>query len=257
MIFYFGKLATRIFGPLGLVLLLMTIALWLYRGRALGRWALALGILILWPLSTPFVSQSLLRGLENQVPGYTVENAPQAQAVIVLGGFMHTANAAHPHGEFNEAADRLMQAFRLYRAGKAPLILVSGGDVPMFGKGIQTESESARSILEEWGVPESAILVETRSKDTEENARFSRELLAPKGIHRVLLVTSASHMPRAFASFRKLGLDVLPCPTDYLTGWPTGDLPFQFLPEPDALNDSARALREYIGLLVYRLRGWA
>jgi uncharacterized SAM-binding protein YcdF (DUF218 family) len=177
--------------------------------------------------------------------------------VIVLGGFMRTANAAHPRGEFNDAADRLMQAFRLYKAGKAPLILVSGGDVPMFGKGIQTESESARSILEEWGVPESAILVETRSKDTEENAFFSRELLAQRGIHRALLVTSASHMPRAFATFRKLGLDVLPSPADYSTGWPAGDLPFQFLPGPDALNDSARALREYVGLLVYRIRGWA
>jgi uncharacterized SAM-binding protein YcdF (DUF218 family) len=257
MIFYFGKLAALVFGPLGLTLILLLIALWFYRGRAIGRWTLAFAFLILWSLSTRFISQSLLRGLENQIPGYTVETAPQAPVVIVLGGFMRTANAAHPRGEFNDAADRLMQAFRLYKAGKAPLILVSGGDVPMFGKGIQTESESARSILEEWGVPESAILVETRSKDTEENAFFSRELLAQRGIHRALLVTSASHMPRAFATFRKLGLDVLPSPADYSTGWPAGDLPFQFLPGPDALNDSARALREYVGLLVYRIRGWA
>ncbi len=257
MLFYFGKLAALVFGPLGLSLILLLIAFWFYRVRALGRWALGLAILILWSLSTRFVSQSLLGGLENRFAGNTVENAPQAPAIVVLGGFMHTANAAHPRGEFTEAADRLMQGFRLYRAGKAPLILVTGGEVPMFGSGVQTEAEAARSILEEWGVPESAILIETRSKNTEENARFSRDVLAQRGIHRVLLVTSASHMPRALGCFRKIGFDVSPSPADYLTGWPKADLPFQFLPEPDALNNSAIALREYVGLFVYRIRGWA
>lgn len=257
MFFYFGKLAVLIFGPLGTVLILLLAALLLYRRPRLGRVILACGIVILWALSTDVVSQSLLRGLEYRVPGYTLENAPQEPVIIVLGGFMRSPSPAHKRGEFTEAGDRLMQGFRLYRAGKAPLILVSGGQVPMFGKSIMTESEAARSILEEWGVPESAILIETRSKNTAENARFSCELLAGRGIHRALLVTSASHMPRAAGVFRKAGLEVSPAPTDYLTGWPQPDLAFRLLPGPDALNNSAVALREYAGLLVYRLRGWA
>lgn len=258
MIFYFGKIAVLMFGPLGIVLLLLLIALLFFRRRPLaGRATLAAAIVILWAFSTHAVSQWLLRGLENQVPGYTVETAPMEPAIIVLGGFLHTPGGVRRRGEFMEASDRLLQGFRLYRAGKAPLILISGGEVPMFGKGMQTESEAARSILVEWGVPEAAILVETRSKNTEENARFSREVLGARGIQRALLVTSASHMPRAVRAFRKAGLEVSPSPTDYLTGWPEPDLPFRFLPGPEALLNSANALKEYVGLFIYRLRGWA
>ena len=149
-----------------------------------------------------------------------------------------------------------MQAFRLYRAAKAPLILVSGGEVPGLGKGTQTEAEAARTVLLEWGVPDTAILVEKQSKSTAENATRSRDLLAARGIKRALLVTSAAHMPRAVGVFRKAGLEVSPCPTDYLTGWAQPDLPFRILPDPSALNDSTIALHEYAGLLIYRIRGW-
>jgi uncharacterized SAM-binding protein YcdF (DUF218 family) len=257
MIFYFGKIAVLMFGPLGIVILLLLIALIFFRRPLVGRIVLAAAIVILWAFSTHAVSQWLLRGLENQVPGYTVENAPMEPAIVVLGGFLHTPGGVHKRGELTEASDRLLQGFRLYRAGKAPLILISGGEVPMFGKGPETEAEAARSILEEWGVPEAAILVETRSKNTEENARFSRDVLGARGIHRALLVTSAAHMPRAVRAFRKAGLEVSPSPTDYQTGWPEPDLPFRFLPGPEALMNSANALKEYVGLFIYRLRGWA
>lgn len=257
MFFYFGKVATFMFGPLGIVIILLFAALLLYRRPRLSRSLLAAGILILWALSTRVVSQSLLRGLETQVPGYSLENAPHEPAIVVLGGFMQVPNIVHRKGDFTEAMDRLLHGFRLYRAGKAPLILISGGQVPMFGTGIETEAEAARSVLEEWGVPESAILIETRSKNTAENGSFSRDLLASRGIHRALLVTSAMHMPRALAAFRKAGLEVSPSPTDYLTGWPEPDPLFRFLPDPEALHRSTEALREYAGLFVYRLRGWA
>ncbi len=257
MIFYAGKIAALLFGPLGIAIILLFIALFATRRLQLGRAAVAAAIVLLWAFSTRLVSQALLHVLESKVPGYTVENAPREPAIIVLGGFMHPPTATHRHGELAEAGDRLLHGFELYRAGKSPLILITGGDVPMFGSGIATESEAARTILEEWGVPEPAIMVETRSKNTEENARFSRDLLAARNIHSALLVTSAAHMPRAVAVFRKAGLEVFPSPTDFQTGWPTPDLPFEFLPEPDALSNSANALKEYIGLFVYRLRGWA
>jgi uncharacterized SAM-binding protein YcdF (DUF218 family) len=257
MFFYAGKVATYVFGPLGLVVILLICALVLYRRPRLCRTILAFSIVVLWAFSAPIVSQSLLRGLENQVPGYTLENAPHEPAIVVLGGFMQVPSVIHKQGDFSDAVDRLLHGFRLYRAGKAPLILVSGGPVPMFGSGTETEAEAARSVLEEWGVPESAILVETRSKNTAENGTFSRDLLAARGIHRVLLVTSAFHMPRAVAAFRKAGLEVSPSPTDYQTGWPEPDLLFRYLPDTRALRYSADALREYVGLFIYRLRGWA
>src|SRR5258708_5618872 len=256
MFFYIGKLAGNLFGPLGLAIILFITALFLFRKARLARIVAIGGIAILWLFSTRLVSQALLRGLESWIPGYTAESAPQEPVIIVLGGFMRTPYGARKHGELAEGGDRLLQALRLYRAGKAPLILISAGDVPIFGKGNETEAEAARTILLEWGVPDAAILVEKRSKSTAENARFSRELLAARGIRRALLVTSAAHMPRAVGAFRSARMDVSPSPADHLTGWSEPDLPFRLLPDPAALNDSALALHEYIGLLIYRLRGW-
>ena len=256
MFFYFGKIAVLMVGPLGLGIILLVIALVLYRGSKLGRIVLACGIGILWLFSTQVVSQAMLRGLEHHERVYSLENAPVEPAIIVRGGFLRPPNAIHKQGELTGGGDRLVQAFRLYRAGKAPLILISGGDVPMFGKGAMTESEAARILLEEWGVPDTAIVVESRSKNTVENARFSHDLLAARGIHTVLLVTSAYHMPRAAGVFRKTGLEVVPVAADHVTGWPEPDVPFRVLPETGALSDSATALKEYIGLFVYRLRGW-
>ena len=76
MFFYFGKVATNLFGPLGVVILLLIAALLLYRRPRLGRSILAAAILILWAFSTHIVSQALLRGLETQVPGYSLERRP-------------------------------------------------------------------------------------------------------------------------------------------------------------------------------------
>jgi uncharacterized SAM-binding protein YcdF (DUF218 family) len=250
MIFYFGKIAGNLFGPLGLAIILIVTALFLIRKARVARILAIAGVAILWLFSTRLVSQALLGGLESRIPGFTVETAPQEPVVIVLGGFMRAPGGSRKHGELSEAGDRLLQAFRLYRAGKAPLILVSGGAVPMLGNSSETESEAARTILLEWGVPDAAILIEKRSKNTEENARFSCEMLASRGIKRALLVTSA------VGAFRKAGLEVSPSPTNYLTGWPQPDLPFRILPDTGALNDSTVALHEYIGLLIYRLRGW-
>lgn len=257
MFFYLGKVAIFVFGPLGIAILLLIAALIFYRRAIWSRVMLALAILILWALSTHVLSQSLLRGLESQIPGYSIENAPQEPVIVVLGGFLKAPDAVHKRGDFKDAGDRLLHGFRLYRAGKAPLILISGGDVPMFGSGLMTEAEAARSVLIEWGIPESAILIENRSKNTAENGAFTRDVLVARGIHRVLLVTSGYHMPRAVAAFRKAGLEVSPAPTDIQTGWPEPDFIFRFLPDAEALQHSASALREYVGLLVYRLRGWA
>jgi uncharacterized SAM-binding protein YcdF (DUF218 family) len=126
----------------------------------------------------------------------------------------------------------------------------------MLGKGSETEADAARTILLEWGVPDAAILVEKQSKSTMENARFSRDMLAVRGIKRALLVTSAAHMPRAVGVFRKAGLEVSPSPADFLTGWAQPDLPFRILPDPEALNQSNIALHEYVGSAIYRIRGW-
>ena len=119
-----------------------------------------------------------------------------------------------------------------------------------------SEAESAATLLQEWAVPGQAILLENKSRNTRENALFSRQILQSRGASRILLVTSAFHMPRASAVFRKLGFQVIPAPANFQTAEDQGLL-LRILPSAESLAGSELALKEWLGLLVYRLRGWA
>ena len=92
--------------------------------------------------------------------------------------------------------------------------------------------------------------------NTRENALFSHQLLARHGIGRIILVTSAIHMPRATAAFRKVRFEVVAAPADFQTGWRKSSAMFRWIPEAGALGGSSKAIREWLGLSVYRLRGW-
>lgn len=153
--------------------------------------------------------------------------------------------------DLNRSADRIVHAAALYKAGKAPLILVSGGSQPE----ARPEAEMTRDILEVMGVPRRSILLETRSRDTHDNAVFSAIMLKREGMRRILLVTSAYHMRRAQALFEAQDLEVVPAPTDFqrlvvepvVPGW---------LPGVDNLARTTNALHEMLGYWVYRFRGW-
>jgi uncharacterized SAM-binding protein YcdF (DUF218 family) len=204
-------------------------------------------------LSSGFASGLLLHSLESRYSGNSVSSAPSTPAIVVLGGGL--ANAGHPPAvtQLAQDGDRLWVAFQLYRAGKSPLILVSGGSPP----NDTPESALAKGILLGWGVPDSAILTEERSRDTHQNAVFSQRILAQRGIDRILLVTSAFHMPRAVATFERTGLAVFPVPAGYLAGSEEEGFWYSLLPSLDGLGDSGTAIKEWLGIVGYRVRSWA
>ena len=158
-----------------------------------------------------------------------------------------------PNLEF--AADPLVHAWRLYRAGKAPRILITGGQLPWMPSA-SSEAEVAMEMLVEWGVPREAILVEKESRNTRENAVFTQKLLEEHELGRFLLVTSVSHMPRSVAVFRAVGLDPVPAATDYQVGVPRAD-PLRFMPDAWSLFLTTSVLKEYLGMAWYRWKGWA
>ena len=170
-----------------------------------------------------------------------------------------------PLAGVNEAGDRMIYAAWLYQQGAAPHVLASGGVVGVDGPALQPGAETMAQLLGIMGVPPAAVWWESRSRNTYENAVETKKLLDPKGIRRIILVTSALHMPRARAIFSKLGFDVIPAPTDYtataaawdyyLTPNPTIQV-FNLFPTTEALDNTMRALKEYVGIAVYRLRGW-
>ena len=163
---------------------------------------------------------------------------------MVLGGSVNPPETPGGVVDLGSGADRVWQAARLYKAGKAPLIVLSGGSDPDYS--VMTEAEAMQIFLRDLGVPDSAMLLETESRNTQQNAENSARLLHGRGLHRILLVTSALHMERALGQFERQDLEVIPAVTDREAGSPP-PRPWRYLPDAEALSASARALKELVG----------
>lgn len=248
------KILSQIAYPLLASLLLAASAgVLLWRGRrCAGALLLTVAVGWVWLWSTPAFSDWLRATLEQRYPSTPLERLPAADAIVVLGGLVEAA--APPERldpNLGAAADRIWHAARLYRAGKAPWVLASGGNLPWSGIE-QPESSVMAELLQELGVPATAILQEPGSRTTRENRDRSLPILRANGIHRILLVTSALHMPRALALFRATDLEVIPAPTDFEVHTPNNAHPLRWLPDAQALADGSRAFKEYLGWWVDR-----
>ena len=257
MAFVFLSQLSRIFiGPLFLAMTLLAAALVLNKTKSAAYYLTLGGLLLLVAASTPITSSWLVSSLEGQYPDSSLATFEPAEVIVVLGGAVHSPNRQHPTSHMMNSSDRLLVALRLYHAGKAPLVLCSGGNLFFFKKtGGAPESQVMCGILQEWGLPESAVLTEGESINTHENAVMSYKLLSARNIRRIILVTSAWHMPRAAATFRKAGFEVVAAPADFSAGWSGGTQ--LWVPDVECLRSTELALREWLGLLTYRLRGWA
>jgi uncharacterized SAM-binding protein YcdF (DUF218 family) len=241
------KLIIAVISPLGLALLLGALALCLaFAKRRRSAWALgflAWAWLAAWSLP---VSSHLVRGaLEGHYPPLEASAVPTAEAIVVLGGGISPAQDGRPFPDLGAASDRVWHAARLFHAGRAPFVLLSGGSDPAVSA--TSEAQAMRSMLIDLGVPDGALLLEEGSRNTRQNALFSREMLRQRGLTRIVLVTSALHMPRAVKLFEAQGLTVIPAATDHEA---SDDFVAQdWMPSAAALDGSARAIKE---LVAYR-----
>ncbi len=263
MFVYLSKLLPIFVYPLGLGCLLLLAGLLLYRQPRLQRAALILALLVLWAGGNRFVALGLARSLEwRYLPQ---ADLPQAEAIVVLGGGTASQEPPRPLVEVNGAGDRVIYAAYLYRQGSAPYLLLSGGNIDWLGEHTGTPAEDMARLLELMDVPASALWLQPDSRNTYEDALYSKKILDEKGIHRILLVTSALHMPRAVGLFERQGFEVIPAPTDFnvtqedwqnlLHAGFTARL-ISLLPGAGNLNMTTNALKEYFGLWIYHLQGW-
>lgn len=259
---FLSKLLPLFIYPIGLSCLLIIIAIVLIikkrSRRALIPMGLALVILLI--SSSGWFSTWLVRSLEQQyLPATNLQPFP---AIVLLGGATGSKLEPRPWVDISDEGDRVLHTANLYRQGLAPLIIPTGGRIAWRGPG-DSEASDMSQILQTMGVPESAIVLEPKALNTYENAVNVQEILKERKIDRFLLVTSAAHMPRSMMIFRKLGMDPTAAPTDYTRTDPessiTGfqDFLLGLLPDAELLRDTNRAIKEYIGIWVYRLKGWA
>jgi len=262
MFLFLSKLLPLFLYPLGLACVLMVVALVMSWRRP--RWVpvpVALALIVLLVGSNSWVTNSLVKSLEwQQIPAGKL---PTADAIVVLGGATKPAFPPRPAVDLSEGGDRVFYGAQLYREGKAPLVIASGGRISWRGGG-PSESADMVEILKTLGVPTSAIIQDPTSLNTYQNAVNVRQILKDRGIRRVLLVTSAMHMPRSLGIFRRQGIEAIPAPTDFLITQQESEEPnsspqatlLSLLPDAERLGNTTRALKEYIGMVIYRLRGW-
>jgi uncharacterized SAM-binding protein YcdF (DUF218 family) len=262
MFLFLSKLLPLFLYPLGLACILLVVALVMWWRRS--RWVpfpISLALMVLLLASNNWVANGLVKSLEwQQLPPKTL---PTADAIVILGGATKSAFPPRPGVDLSEAGDRVLYGAQLYREGKAPIVISSGGRIGWRGGG-PSESADMAQILKTVGVPSSAILQDPTSLNTHENAVNVKKIIQQRGIRRILLVTSAMHMPRSLRIFQRQGIDAIPAPTDFLVSQQEIEEPnsspqaiiLSLMPDTDRLDRTTRAIKEYIGMVVYRLRGW-
>lgn len=213
---------------------------------------LALAGLLVFAVSP--LPRLMMRGLENHFPPIAMDDPGRVDGIIVLGGSAHLRRGQI---KLNDSAARLTTAVALARRYPAAKIVFSGGDgrLIQLDKG-QGEVDAVRLLLTQMGLEGDRVIFEDRSRNTRENAAFTRALVAPERGERWLLLTSAFHMPRAAGVFQNQNFHVTPYPVDFYSRNETADfLPFHSFSSGLRLADLA--VREWIGLIAYWLAGYS
>jgi uncharacterized SAM-binding protein YcdF (DUF218 family) len=187
--------------------------------------------------------QAIIRPLEERFPVWN--GTPTGVAgIVILGGALEPELSRWPGSGLSNSTGRITEGvFLARRFPHAKVIYLGGGETI-------SEAEQARVLLNRLGIEPERVIVETRSRTTAENAKFSCGLVAHSPAETWLLVTSASHMPRAVGAFRAVGFDVVPYPVDY-RAVPTST----WFDLGSGLELVRIALKEYIGLVAYRIAG--
>lgn len=246
--FLIEKSVALLLAPLGMALLLGVLALvtGVVRWRKLGWMLGCLAVAWLYIWSTPWLSIHARSAIEAAHPArlaVDVESVPTA--VVLGGGVASPVPPARFMPDLGRSADRVWFAAQLFHAGKVERIVLCGAVDSRLG-GL-SEAESMRIFILDLGVPDAAIHLESTSINTRQNAVHVAHLLNEWGVDRLLLVTSALHMPRARRQFEAQGLVVFPAATDHEavdTAWDIRKL----LPDSESLGGSGRAIKEWIGL---------
>ena len=245
--FYLHKLLPLIVSPLGLLLLLMLLSVFLRR-----IWPTYLALASMLVFSFPITSHLIWSSLESEYPYKHIDQVGQHDAVVVLGGMFRVFESNDGFdGDWGESSDRFFAGINLVNSGKADKLIFTRGQMPWFDT--PPEGEILRLKAVNMGLSESQVLLTGIAANTADEAAQVKQLMDKEGFKSILLVTSSFHMPRSKALFDTAGIDSEPYPTDfreygYNINW------LDFIPSAGAFKETSDGIREYIGRIYYRLR---
>jgi uncharacterized SAM-binding protein YcdF (DUF218 family) len=229
------------------------VALLFTRFKRTGRALATLGVALLLVAGLTPLGNALIYPLEERFPPWDVSRG-EPDGIVVLGGAIGPdISALRGMPDLNEAAERITVVAELARKYPEARIIYSGGNGRLVLR-VGTEAEVALRLFESFGIARSRLVAEDKSRNTVENAVFSKALADPKPGERWLLVTSGYHMPRAIGTFRQAGFPVEAYPVDWRTRGPI-DLVMPMESVAAGLGRTDTALHEWVGLVAYWLLG--
>jgi len=242
---YLNKLLPIFASPLGLISFLIILGILTKRTVYI-----VTALLLLWLTSLPIVSNSLMGILERNYEVQTLDNLEEHDTVVVLSGMVRTIkNNDEIHYEFSEAVDRILAGVRLVKSGKANRMILTRGQLP-WSLGVP-EGEFLSNLAEMNGVEAAKITLTRVVQNTDDEAKAIAELITSK--EKLILVTSAFHMPRARKVFENQNILVTEFPVDFLSGASKLGI-LDFLPNASAFKNSSFFVREMIGRAYYSLK---
>jgi uncharacterized SAM-binding protein YcdF (DUF218 family) len=246
---YLHKILPLLISPIVVVLVLMFFGLFKKRFAYI-----AVAAVLLYVGSMPIVSDTLFRQIESDEIKLTPQDAPQSEAIVVLGGMLVWVLSKQGIVPEWGDPDRFFAGVDLMTAQRAPVLIFSGGKVP-WDLGPEAEGHVLKRHAQRMNIPVEKIWVTPDVQNTEQEAReVSKLLFAPNGERKkIILVTSAFHMKRAKMLFTKAGLDVFAYPVDFKSQQ-TALTPMSFLPQISALGTTDAAIREWLGVVFYHLK---
>jgi len=244
---YLHKLLPLVVSPLGLILSLLILSIFLRR-----MWLTLLAILVLLISSLPLTANLIWADLREDYPYRSVNSLPISDVVVVLSGYMGWINTS----EIQQVPtwgrpNRFFAGVDIIKAGKANSIIFTQERFPWAD--IPSGGVVSRNKALELGVPESQIHLSGFVSNTQDEAKAIKKLIDDKSYKKVILVTSSFHMPRAKAIFEAHGISVIPYATDNASHKVNLNA-FSFIPSADGFRSTSNGIREYIGRFYYWLK---
>ena len=242
---YLHKILPLIFSPLMLVIGLIILGI-IFNIR---KFTL-IGIIILIFSSLPIISNKFIAYLEKDYKPIEISEIENVDAIVVLSGMIKVVgDEENLKYEFTDSVDRFFAGLDLFNNNKSPILILTRGKMP-WSVGI-AEGEYLKVLAIKYGVPEENIILTDEVQNTDQEAKSIKEILTENS--KIILVTSAFHMPRAEKVFKAANINVIPFPVDFQNSKSKTTI-MGFIPSAEALFDTSHFVREMIGRLYYNLK---
>ena len=248
MFFIISKILIYLIHPITWIIGLLIYSLFTKNLRRKKTFALtSLGLLLIF--TNPLLLDITARCWD--IKESSIDNLPKSECAIVLGGFTNEDN--NKRGYFNSSSDRFLEGLKLFASKKVNRILITSGNSNLLPTSFR-EADWVKTQMNTFGIGDSTVIIEDQARNSIENAIFSKRILDSLHLHSpYILITSAYHMRRSKYIFEKNGVGVIPFPCNYIAGRQAFSFS-QLIPESGVMSSWNLYIKEFIGLLAYKLK---